>query len=176
MALLSSFAAEDFFPNAGGRLVDHLTGLSSRRQRIFKKLDGFFELVIDQYLDSARSKPADNSRSHLVQELIHLWKEHGTSKGILTRDHVKAILLDTFIGGHTTSSVTMHWAMSELIRHPRVLKKIQYEVRTVVGKKDRVQHDDMPKLIELPKDGGQGNTETSSPSHATGSEANNTAD
>jgi 4-hydroxyphenylacetaldehyde oxime monooxygenase len=41
--------------------------------------------------------------------------------------------------------------MSELIRHPAELKKVQDEIRTVVGttSKDRVQHDDMPKLKYL---------------------------
>ncbi|KAL5217110.1 hypothetical protein ABZP36_017794 [Zizania latifolia] len=56
---------------------------------------------------------------------------------------------NTFIGGNDTSSVTMHWAMAELTRKPRVLKKVQDEIRAVVGKKERVQHDDMRKLKYL---------------------------
>ncbi|CAN6310384.1 unnamed protein product [Urochloa humidicola] len=153
LALLSSFSAEDFFPGAGGRFVDRLTGLVSRRERIFAKIDGFFEHVIDQYLqDPVTRGKADGDgkcRSHLVQELIDLWKEHGDAKNI-TKDHVKAILMDTFVGGNNTSSVTMQWAMSELIRHPAALKKVQDEIRAVVGSnKERVQHDDMPRLKYL---------------------------
>ncbi|CAN6304489.1 unnamed protein product [Urochloa humidicola] len=153
LALLSSFSAEDFFPDAGGRFVDRLTGLVSRRERIFAKLDGFFEHVIDQYLRNPTRGKADGDdnkcRSHLVQELIDLWKEHGDAKNI-TRDHVKAILMDTFVGGNNTSSVTMLWAMSELIRHPEALKKVQDEIKAVVGSdKERVQHDDMPRLKYL---------------------------
>ncbi|CAL4942932.1 unnamed protein product [Urochloa decumbens] len=154
LALLSSFSAEDFFPGAGGRFVDRLTGLVSRRERIFAKIDGFFEHVIDQYLkDPTRGSKADGGntslRSNLVQELVDLWKEHGDAKNI-TKDHVKAILMDTFVGGNNTSSVTMHWAMSELIRHPAALEKLQDEIRAVVGSnKERVQHDDMPKLKYL---------------------------
>lgn len=94
LALLSSFSAEDFFPGIGGRFVDRLTGLLSRREKIFSKLDGFFEHVIDQYLDPTPGKPDDDGscKSHLVQELIGLWREHGATKNI-TRDHVKAILM-----------------------------------------------------------------------------------
>jgi 4-hydroxyphenylacetaldehyde oxime monooxygenase len=60
-------------------------------------------------------------------------------------------LQDTFLGGIDTSSVTMLWAMSELIRKPRVLKKAQDEVRAVVdsNKQERVQPDDVPKLEYL---------------------------
>ncbi|RLN17954.1 hypothetical protein C2845_PM02G08780 [Panicum miliaceum] len=152
LALLSSFSAEDFFPGAAGRMVDRLTGLASRRDKIFRKLDGFFEHVLDQHLDPARAKPDGDdgsSRSHLVQELIDLWREHGATKGI-TRDHVKAILMDTFVGGNNTSSVTMHWAMSELLRHPLELKKVQDEIRAAVAvSQELVRHDDMPKLRYL---------------------------
>uniref|UniRef100_A0A453GWP2 Uncharacterized protein n=1 Tax=Aegilops tauschii subsp. strangulata TaxID=200361 RepID=A0A453GWP2_AEGTS len=40
----ASFSAEDYFPNIVGRLVDQITGLASRRERIFKQLDTFFEV------------------------------------------------------------------------------------------------------------------------------------
>ncbi|KAL5218086.1 hypothetical protein ABZP36_018770 [Zizania latifolia] len=43
----------------------------------------------------------------------------------------------------------MYGAMAELTRNPRVLKKVQDEIRAVVGKKERVQHDDMRKLKYL---------------------------
>jgi 4-hydroxyphenylacetaldehyde oxime monooxygenase len=43
----------------------------------------------------------------------------------------------------------MLWAMSELIRKPCMLKKVQDEVRAVVGNNERVQPDDLPKLAYL---------------------------
>jgi 4-hydroxyphenylacetaldehyde oxime monooxygenase len=51
MDMMASFSAEDFFPNAAGHLVDRLTGLVARRERIFRELDAFFEMVIDQHMD-----------------------------------------------------------------------------------------------------------------------------
>uniref|UniRef100_A0A453R9Z7 Uncharacterized protein n=1 Tax=Aegilops tauschii subsp. strangulata TaxID=200361 RepID=A0A453R9Z7_AEGTS len=57
---------------------------------------------------------------------------------------------DTFVGGIDTSSVTILWAMSELIRNPRVMKKAQEEIRAAVGEqRARVQPDDLPKLNYL---------------------------
>ncbi|XP_025797444.1 4-hydroxyphenylacetaldehyde oxime monooxygenase-like [Panicum hallii] len=147
MDMMASFSAEDFFPNAAGRLVDRLMGLVARRERIFGELDAFFETVIDQHMDPARAVP-DNG-GDLVDVLIGLWKGHrGTLR--FTRDHVKAIILDTFLGGIDTSSVTILWAMSELIRNPRVLRKAQDEVRAAVGSdKARVEPDDVPGLPYL---------------------------
>ena len=122
MDMMASFSAEDFFPNAAGHLADRLTGFLARRERIFNELDVFFEKVIDQHMDPAR--PVPENGGDLVDVLINLCKEHdGTLR--FTRDHVKAIVLDTFIGAIDTSSVTILWAMSELMRKPQVLRKAQ---------------------------------------------------
>ncbi|PUZ60232.1 hypothetical protein GQ55_4G107500 [Panicum hallii var. hallii] len=149
MDMLGSFSAEDFFPKTAGRLVDRLTGLVARRDRIFRRLDAFFDAVIDQHLNTTCNKlEGENCRSDLVQALIELWKDNGTAVPF-TRDHVKAMLFDTFIGGINTSAITMVWAMSEMIRHPGVLKNVQDEIRAVVGSKQRASRDDMSNLKSL---------------------------
>ncbi|KAL5196998.1 hypothetical protein ABZP36_000510 [Zizania latifolia] len=56
---------------------------------------------------------------------------------------------DTFLGGVDTSSVTLLWAMSELIRSPRVLAKAQDELRRVLGRMRRVDPDDLASLSYL---------------------------
>ncbi|KAG0546646.1 hypothetical protein BDA96_01G012500 [Sorghum bicolor] len=147
MDMMASFSAEDFFPNAAGRLADRLSGFLARRERIFNELDVFFEKVIDQHMDPAR--PVPDNGGDLVDVLINLCKEHdGTLR--FTRDHVKAIVLDTFIGAIDTSSVTILWAMSELMRKPQVLRKAQAEVRAAVGDdKPRVNSEDAAKIPYL---------------------------
>ncbi|RCV22635.1 hypothetical protein SETIT_4G236300v2 [Setaria italica] len=150
MDMLGSFSAEDFFPNAAGRLIDRLTGLISRRDRIFRRLDDFFDAVINQHLNPSCNKLDDkNCRSDPVQALVELWKDKGSVAVPFTRDHVKAMLFDTFVGGINTSAVTMVWAMSEMVQHPRVLKNVQDEIRAVVGRKQRASRDDVSKLKNL---------------------------
>ncbi|CAL4937100.1 unnamed protein product [Urochloa decumbens] len=147
MGVKSSFSAEDYFPNAVGRLVDRLTGLVSRREKVFWELDAFFDKIIDGHLDPSRPTP-DNGPG-FIDVLIGLTKEQEGSFRWFTRDHIKGMLSDTFIGGVDTNSVTVVWTMAELIRNPQVLKKAQEELRAVVGSKERVQPDDLPKLKYL---------------------------
>ncbi|GLU20484.1 hypothetical protein SLE2022_366810 [Rubroshorea leprosula] len=144
MEMLASFAAEDFFPSVG-RLVDVLTGLKARREKSFRGLDAFFESVVEQHLDPTRPKP---EHENLVDVLINSLKKQSASFNF-TKDHVKAILLDTFLGGINTSSVTILWAMSELIKNPRAMKKVQIEIRSSVGKKGKVEAEDVAKLKYL---------------------------
>ncbi|CAH2038008.1 unnamed protein product, partial [Thlaspi arvense] len=58
--------------------------------------------------------------------------------------------LDVFIAGIDTSSVTMIWAMAELVRNPRVMKKAQEQIRTTLGlKRERITEDDLDKVDYL---------------------------
>ena len=48
-----------------------------------------------------------------------------------------------------SSSISIEWAMSELLRNPRVLKKLQDELERVVGMGRVVQESDLPRLVYL---------------------------
>ncbi|TVU09256.1 hypothetical protein EJB05_42713, partial [Eragrostis curvula] len=142
----SSFSYENYFPNAFGHLVDCVTGLVSLRERVYWELDAFYDIIIDQHLDP--SHPTQDNGPDFIDILIGLMKKHQSSLQF-TRDHIKGLLSDVFLGGVDTSSITMTWAMAEMIRKPWVLKKVQDEIRAAVGNKVRVQPDDMSKLRYL---------------------------
>ncbi|WVZ12914.1 hypothetical protein V8G54_017444 [Vigna mungo] len=57
--------------------------------------------------------------------------------------------MDIFGAGGETSATTINWAMAEMIRDPRVLKKAQAEVREVFNMKGRVDELFMDKLKYL---------------------------
>nr|BAJ99916.1 predicted protein [Hordeum vulgare subsp. vulgare] len=53
---------------------------------------------------------------------------------------------DMFVAGTDTTFATLEWVMTELVRHPRILKRAQDEVRRVVGGKGRVEESDLAEL------------------------------
>uniref|UniRef100_A0A453JDE3 Cytochrome P450 71A1 n=1 Tax=Aegilops tauschii subsp. strangulata TaxID=200361 RepID=A0A453JDE3_AEGTS len=53
---------------------------------------------------------------------------------------------DIFIAGTDTTFATIEWTMTELMRHPRILRKAQDEVRRVVGAKGQVKESDLAEL------------------------------
>ncbi|TVU31467.1 hypothetical protein EJB05_23152, partial [Eragrostis curvula] len=69
MSVMASFSAEDYYPNAVGRLIDRLTGVVGRREKIFKEIDAFFELIIQHHLDPARAASPDNGHD-IIDVLI----------------------------------------------------------------------------------------------------------
>lgn len=56
---------------------------------------------------------------------------------------------DIFSAGTDTSAATVEWAMSEMIRNPRVLKNAQEEVRQVLDGKKKVHETDIQGLKYL---------------------------
>ncbi|GKV01518.1 hypothetical protein SLEP1_g14067 [Rubroshorea leprosula] len=148
IAMLGSFAAADFFPYFGW-IVDRMTGLHTRLERSFKKLDAFFQKVLDDHLCSGR-QITEEEQEDIIDVLIKIGKYEkasGTEK--ITHNHIKAILMDLFLAGSDTSAISMAWAMAELAKNPRVMKKAQEEIRNSVGNKGKVSETDIEKLPYL---------------------------
>ncbi|KAF6176464.1 hypothetical protein GIB67_020984 [Kingdonia uniflora] len=54
-----------------------------------------------------------------------------------------------YLASSDTSSVIIVWTMSELVKNPRTMKKVQEEVRRCVGKKEKFDEKDLDQLYYL---------------------------
>ena len=52
-------------------------------------------------------------------------------------------------GATDTSTTTIVWAMSEIVKNPKVMEKLQDEIRSGVGRKSMVQESDIAKMPYL---------------------------
>ncbi|XP_043715564.1 cytochrome P450 71B10-like [Telopea speciosissima] len=132
-AMLGSFSGTDFFPYVGW-ILDKFTGLHGRLEKCFRQFDDFYQNVIDEHLNYERT---ESEQEDIIDVLLKVGRDH-TGAGPLTKDHIKAILMNLFLGGVDTSAVTLVWAMTELVKNPKAMKKVQDEVRISFGKKGKV--------------------------------------
>ncbi|KAE9466061.1 hypothetical protein C3L33_02030, partial [Rhododendron williamsianum] len=109
--MMDSFSAENFFPSFGW-IVDLLSGHRGRLEKCFGNLDEYFERVIDDHLDLGREK-LEQKDQDFIDVLVGLLKDDESSDFRFTKYHIKALILNTFIGGVDTIAVAMVWAMSE---------------------------------------------------------------
>lgn len=54
-----------------------------------------------------------------------------------------------FVAGTDTTSATLEWIMTELARHPGIMKIAQDEIRQIAGDKGKVEESDLPYLHYL---------------------------
>ena len=88
--IMASFCAAEYFPYVGW-IVDKLSGLEQRRERVFLQMDEFFQRVIDDHLSPKREK---QEHEDIVDVLLKIVKEQaGFRSASLTINNVKAVLL-----------------------------------------------------------------------------------
>lgn len=137
MKLLGVVSMGDFIPWLSW--VDNVNGLEGRLQNVAEQLDVFLEKVIQEHQDrlSAMIIEDDSDKGEKVQNFLDILLDlQRENKDALSMESVKSVLLDMFVGGTDTSYTLMEWAIFELIRHPRVMKELQEEVRKIVKGKD----------------------------------------
>ncbi|EXB59543.1 Isoflavone 2'-hydroxylase [Morus notabilis] len=111
-----------------------------RVRRLAKKTDAFLQGLIDQ---NRRMKERPNSI------LSHLLSLQESQPEYYTDQIIKGFILVLLLAGTETSSVTLEWAMSNLLNHPHVLKKVKAELDTQVGQQNLVEEPDLSKLQYL---------------------------
>ncbi|XP_059667622.1 cytochrome P450 71A1-like [Cornus florida] len=142
-AVLASFFVSDYFPCLGW--IDKLNGMSARVDKIFKEMDLFYQEIIDEHVHEERKK---SEQEDILDVLLQLQKDHSFTID-LTFDHIKAVLMNIFMAGTDTSAAALVWAMTELMKHPRAMKRAQEEIRNASGEKGMVKEDDLHKLPYL---------------------------
>ncbi|KFK43574.1 hypothetical protein AALP_AA1G144100 [Arabis alpina] len=136
----------DSFPGRIGRFIDLISGQKKRLESGLLELDTFFQNILDDHIKHDRTV---RESSDIIDVMINMMKKQDKDGNSikLTTDHLKGMISDIFLAGVSTSASTMIWAMTELIRNPRVMKKVQDEIRTTLGeKKERIEEQDLNKL------------------------------
>ncbi|CAL1374684.1 unnamed protein product [Linum trigynum] len=148
--LLARFCFKDSFPLLGW--VDSLTGLDNEIRRVAQKVNDLLDRIIDDHRTTSDCVQLSSERQDVVDILLRVQKERAEEAVLdlkFTDANIKAILLDMFAGGTDTIATTLQWVVSELVRHPSAMKRVQEEVRKVVRMKSRIDEEDVGAMEYL---------------------------
>ncbi|EOA22871.1 hypothetical protein CARUB_v10003602mg [Capsella rubella] len=138
--LLGEPNVSDFFPMVARF---DLQGLVKKMHVCARELDAILNGAIEK-MQLLRSR--DGECKDLLQHLMKLKEEEADSEVPITLNHVKAVLSDMVLGGTDTTTNTIEFAMAELIRNPKLMKRAQQELDDVVGKDNIVEESHITRL------------------------------
>lgn len=152
--LFGAFNIGDFFPWLGWADTQ---GIDARLRAARSALDGFIDNIIDEHME--RGKNPDDADADMVDDMLAFLdeakpKKAGAGAGDddlqnslrLTRDNIKAIIMDVMFGGTETVASAIEWAMAEMMHSPSDLHRLQQELADVVGLDRNANESDLDKL------------------------------
>uniref|UniRef100_M1BR19 Cytochrome P450 n=1 Tax=Solanum tuberosum TaxID=4113 RepID=M1BR19_SOLTU len=149
LLLGAGFFLADLFPSC--KLLHNITGEKTRMVNAHKKVDVILEEILNEHIENKAAGKKVNGEfgdEDLVDVFLRV-KENAELQFPITNDNIKAVIFDIFLGGTGSSSSTIIWALSEMIKNPNVMIKAQSEVRQVFKGKQNFSEEEVENLTYL---------------------------
>ncbi|XP_048141861.1 premnaspirodiene oxygenase-like [Rhodamnia argentea] len=150
MRMAGGFGLAEVFPSL--RFLMYINGMKYKLAKIKRKYDEILNTILADHKrqrPKCLARPEDSpDKEDLVDVLLRL-QESNEIGFHLTMDNIKGVILEMIGGGSETSSTTLIWAMSEMLKNPKVMARAQNEIRRILKGKDRVRESDMEELDYL---------------------------
>ncbi|KAK9091218.1 hypothetical protein Sjap_024395 [Stephania japonica] len=119
-------------------------GLRRDLRPVVKAFNKMFDAILEEHTQEARKQNA-NFRD-FIDVMLSLKDSNYLQDIKLNKDHIKSIIMDVLAAGMDTSVNVINWALPELLRHPKLMKRVQEELREVIGMDRMVEEIDLTKL------------------------------
>ncbi|TKW22402.1 hypothetical protein SEVIR_4G226200v4 [Setaria viridis] len=128
-------------------------GIGKRVDAVHRKFDAMMERILTARDAERRRRREEDGAGEVgakdVLDMLFDMHEDEAAEMRLNRDNIKAFMLDIFAAGTDTTTITVEWALSELINNPSVLRRAQAELDAVVGTSRLADESDVPNLPYL---------------------------
>ncbi|KAL6626322.1 hypothetical protein ACP70R_030048 [Stipagrostis hirtigluma subsp. patula] len=142
LRLTGGFNLVDLYPSS--QLIRRLSTSARDIGKCKRKIYGIIVSIIHERANTSAPDVDDD----LLGVLLRLQKDGGLQFA-LSNEIISSVIFDIFAAGSHTSLMTLEWALSELIKNPRVLQKVQLEVRDTFKGQDMLTEENMTKLNYL---------------------------
>ncbi|MFS8017023.1 putative geraniol 8-hydroxylase [Helianthus anomalus] len=116
-------------------------GLRRRMTRHFSKVLGIFDQLIEE-----RQRTGKLEQGDVLDVCLKMMQDNPKE---FNHTNIKSLFLDLFVAGTDTTSITVEWAMAELLHNPHIMSKAKEELEKLIGKGTIVKEDDLSRLPYL---------------------------
>ncbi|KAK7392828.1 hypothetical protein VNO78_21276 [Psophocarpus tetragonolobus] len=126
-----------------------LQRMNKRLGEILERFDCMMERVMKEH-EEERKRRKERGEEKKIRDLLDILldiHEDDNMEMKLSRENVKAFILDIFMAGTDTSAITIEWALAELISNPHAMQKAREEISSVTENNSRlIQESDLSNL------------------------------
>ncbi|CAN6201013.1 unnamed protein product [Urochloa humidicola] len=150
IGLAAGFNPADLWPSS--RLVGWLSGAVRRAEACRDTVYGILDGIIKEHLEMMESGGGGGAGAGEAEDLLDVLlkiQKEGSLQIPLDMDVLKAVIFDIFGAGSETSATTLEWAMAELIRNPKAMRRATAEVRAAFASRGAVAEHALGELRYL---------------------------
>lgn len=122
-----------------------LQGYVKRMKTLRDEMDSFLESELNDHIEQSSDPAKGSMPKDMLIVLLELAADPDSDVK-LSRSHVKGLTLNLLAGGTETSTTTLEWSMTELMRHPEILKQATEELDRVIGRDRCLTEEDIASL------------------------------
>ncbi|XP_052209969.1 cytochrome P450 CYP71D312-like [Diospyros lotus] len=149
---VGAFDVSDLFPSL--KLLHPLSRMKPKLEKMRHEMGRIIQELIVERRDSrassnGREENGGSCEGNILDVLIRL-QDSGSDLDLpITDDNIHGVILDVFLAGADTTAITIEWAISEMIRNPKVMERAVAELRLALKGKNRVHESDIKGLSYL---------------------------
>nr|GMC64162.1 cytochrome P450 CYP736A12-like [Ipomoea batatas] len=107
------------------------------------------QLFLERILDDHEHTGSSGQKTKDFVDIMLSIMKSGKSEFQFNREHIKSVLLDMLVASMDSSATVIEWIMSELLRHPQIMKNVQQELESKVSLDRMVEESDLEGLNYL---------------------------
>ncbi|KAM7507699.1 hypothetical protein LguiA_018152 [Lonicera macranthoides] len=126
-------------------------------QGIRKKMDCEMGKVLEitsgfvkqRIIEREKEKGRKSGRKDVLDILLDFESSENDKQANLSEKQISIFVLEMFIGGTESTSSTIEWALTELLRNPKIMIKVKAELTKIIGPYKKLEENDVAKLHYL---------------------------
>ncbi|CAL5053949.1 unnamed protein product [Urochloa decumbens] len=139
--MVAKMSLPDLYPSS--RLAMLVSRMPGKMKRQRQELVAFIDNVVREHEESRAA--GNDGKEDLLDVLLRIQRE-GDLPVPITTDNIKSVVGDMLGTGSETVATVLQWTMAELMRNPRVMHKVQDEVRCTLAGQRQVTEDYLSNL------------------------------
>ncbi|CAN6216193.1 unnamed protein product [Urochloa humidicola] len=140
--MVAKMSLPDLFPSS--RLAMLVSRMPGKMKRQRQELVAFIDNIVREHEEN-RAVAGNGGKEDLLDVLLRIQRE-GDLQVPITTDNIKSVIGDMLGTGSETVATVLQWIMAELMRNPRVMQKVQDEVRCTLAGQRQVTEDYLSNL------------------------------